>query len=1049
MCYNESMIYAVNCNALWSALAKLGKIVAENEEKSIKTVVFCEDRLTLAAERAVCAAVGGTFSVSVYTFARFLSSERGKPENLLSSQGSAMVIRRIIEESRGELSLFKKLTAASSAGQVYDTIALLYSSRISADDVKSAAACGGHLASKLKDIAIIYEKYMRYLEGSGAADRNVYLKGLAPAVEESGKIRGNCVVFLGFQAFTCTTTECARAAFSVAHDVYGLFIGGAGEIYVNEANASFVAAAREFGGARISSENKELCRESEILRTNLFDPLCFKKPAETARNVFLIEAADGEEEMEFIAASIKKQILDSGERYAKISVMLPDVAGAERSLARAFAHYRIPYYADRRIRLSEHPLCAFVCDYLSCALYGCRPEDVDAVVSSPYFTAEREDKDIFRNYALRLANFRGGIRREPNEETLKSFGFAAEVVKRVREAFLKGLSLLEKSLSSGICGGVKQIFDLFGTEDAINNLSEKYADEYPTAAAFGKKAFVKAVQVLDEADTLARDLPPKEFLKVLKSGFAASEVSLIPPKADAVFVGDLSATVNTGSDVVYAARLSGDVPAPSPDAALLTDREISVLENACVNISPKISQVNARRREIAALNICAFRKQLYLSYPVYLAGEEQSKSRIVAYASALFKTKAGANLSPVDVKRIERSGKSAPYYCSERIPATRQVLKSAANGGLVSAVYEVLRRHGYAGATDGAFDKKGGRKISCAGSLYLKRGSISPTTLETYFTCPYLNFMRNGLRVCERDEGAMRVVDAGNFIHSVLEQIARETVWIADEDALKRRASDVAGEMLTRQPYSQLSESGSGRYTAEALVSEAERVCLGMYRQLKNSSFTVSDAESVCSLYLADGVKVYGRIDRTDISGDMVRIIDYKTGAVDASPTAYYMGEKLQLPLYLLAAAEGKRAAGAYYFPASLTYSDKEDGEFRLQGFMDGSEDVVAASDTNVKTKEKSRYVNAYLGAKNPDSAMPREDFKYFLDYARLVAGGGVKELLGGNIAPSPAAGVCGYCKMGGSCGFSLGRDGEERTAEGTVKCSEIAEIVKRTAEGK
>ena len=125
------MRYAVNCAALSVALEQLKKIVKENEEKGQKTVIFCEDRLSLAAERTVCAAVGGTFLTSVYTLARFLSGEKGKADDVLSSQGSAMAIRKIIEEKKNSLTLFKKLSAAGAAQSVYDTIALLYSSRVS------------------------------------------------------------------------------------------------------------------------------------------------------------------------------------------------------------------------------------------------------------------------------------------------------------------------------------------------------------------------------------------------------------------------------------------------------------------------------------------------------------------------------------------------------------------------------------------------------------------------------------------------------------------------------------------------------------------------------------------------------------------------------------------------------------------------------------------------------------------------------------------------------------------------------------------------------
>ena len=93
--------------------------------------------------------------------------------------------------------------------------------------------------------------------------------------------------------------------------------------------------------------------------------------------------------------------------------MLPDVASAERRISRIFSQYKIPFYIDRRRPLSSHPLCSFICSYLSCVIGNCAPEDVDAVVASPLFFADREaergtargerdkpdrnDRDAFRN----------------------------------------------------------------------------------------------------------------------------------------------------------------------------------------------------------------------------------------------------------------------------------------------------------------------------------------------------------------------------------------------------------------------------------------------------------------------------------------------------------------------------------------------------------------------------------------------------------------------------------------------------------------------------
>lgn len=1036
------MICAVNCAALSVALERLKKTVAANEEAGIRTVIFCEDRLSLAAERTVCGAVEGTFSTSVYTFARFLSSECGKPKNVLSAQGSAMAVRRIIEENKASLTLFRKLSAPAAAQTVYDTIALLFSSRVTADDVKKAAIKGGLLGGKLHDLAIIYEKYMQYLEDCGMQDRNGYLRRLAPVIEKSDKIKGAAVIFLGFQAFTCTVTECARAAFISAKDVYGLFIGGKEDIYVNEAFKAFSDAAKAFGGAKQITDEGNLLTEAEILRQRLFNPESFySEPIKTGR-VHVFEAADGEEELEFIAASIKRHVADLGERYAKISVMLPDLESNEGELARVFQKFRIPYYADRRFSLAEHPLTAFIFDFLSCVLAGCRPQDADAAVASPFFPAERADKDVFRNYALRLANWRGGVRKEPKEEALKNAGFDISAVNRVREVFLRGLKIFEKKDGKNIFAKISELLEDFGAADKLKELSESFKDSYPVAAEFGARAYDGVLSVLNEAEKLSAGLSLKDAVKILKSGFAAAEISLIPPKADAVFVGDIVSTVNTGSNVVFAARLTGDVPGVSLDDSLLTDREISLLESSDINISPKIRQVNARKRETAAMNVCAFRERLYLTYPARLNGEECAVSEIISYAKAAFLSPSGMPLSVLNLKRIEKTGRALPYYASEKLPALKQLIKLSDYPDRASAVYETLKTHGFEREADAALSGRSSRGLTLGKQLFLNFGSISPTALETYFSCPYLAFMRQGLKVQEREEGAVGVLDAGNFIHAVLQELAPEVNGISDRESFKARAAELAANKLSKPPYSSLTDVKRGQYTAKDLKEEAVKVAEGMFEQLKNSRFSVSSAEGRCEINLTPEIKIYGRIDRVDEYGDMVRVIDYKTGYIDCSPQKYYTGVKLQLPLYLLSAAEGKRAVGAYYFPAAVEYRDKPDGVFRLQGYMDGSDEVVSASDVTLVPKRKSEYFDASLGGSKSDKVMDRERFLNFLDYSRLVARQGAEELIGGNIIPSPVENECENCKMGGSCGFAPQKNGAVRSAP-AVKCADIAEIAR------
>lgn len=99
------MTKLIGAQTLEDALCALGGLIAENEEKGEKSFIFCEDKVTLLAERAVLDAVGATFLTEVTTFARFLSSDR----HVLSKQGSVMAISQIIARANRNCIVFIKM----------------------------------------------------------------------------------------------------------------------------------------------------------------------------------------------------------------------------------------------------------------------------------------------------------------------------------------------------------------------------------------------------------------------------------------------------------------------------------------------------------------------------------------------------------------------------------------------------------------------------------------------------------------------------------------------------------------------------------------------------------------------------------------------------------------------------------------------------------------------------------------------------------------------------------------------------------------------------
>lgn len=1054
------MISAYQLPTLETASQKFEQIIAKNESLGKNTVVFCEDRLALVAENLVCHAVGGSFLTSVYSPGRFLAVENAnRTVQVLSNQGSAMIIRKLIEENRGKLKLFKKLSSAKSAQNVYDTIALLYSSRVSPDDLIAYATDNALLKEKVDDLALLYGEYTNYLQQNGLMDRNTYLRLLPEVIENSKKIKDAHVIFFGFQSFTCSVLECVRACMSTALSTCGIFVGGSADVYTNEAQTAFLGVANAFGGANFVKESGDLAPENKVFLQDVFNPETFAKTEKTPTDkIEIFSALNPEEEMAFVCAYIKKHVLGQGKRYRDITVMVPDVNAYAEIIERTFAQYDVPAYVDIKHKLSQSLIANFTLRYMDCLTDGCLPESVFAVVSSPLFNADERDKNLFVNYCLQYANYRGGAKRQPSEKIRAEIDFDA--IERVRTAFVNGLSLLPtKATGRGYREAITKLVELFDCQKTLENLAKTFEDDYPVQAQFIEKSHKYFSATLLEAEklTLSDELPAKEFNKILKSGFDAAEISLVPPKADAVFVADLSKTASVGTDVLFACGLTASVPSCSMDTAILTDRDLASLEQLNVIISPKISQVNTRTREMTALNIGAFRQKLYLSCPVNFGGEEGGESEIIKYVKQSFMRNSHANIVPLTYQQMLKDKEMIAYCCCQPLPAIKRLLTTNDYTFIWSSVYQVLKDNGFADGVDGAFiydETK--KKISTASALYVKKGHISPTTIESYFACPYRAFMEKGLGAQPRKESNFGTADAGNYVHAVMQEMGDYLAHVGKgilqvekqnkfdekfEKEFENKAREYATELINKLPYSTLLDTASGAYSAEQLVDGAVKVCKGLFKHVNVSRFNVSEVETVKYLPLTDDINVKCKIDRVDSCGDMVRVIDYKTGDKSFYPASYYMGTQLQPALYLLSASQGMRPVGAYYFGASTDYSTDGKKEFAMNGIMDGSPDVVESSDFTVALGEKSALIGEKYVADPTRAKLDSRKFKDLIDYSVMVSKQGVAELVGGNVTPSPTGKTCDYCAFGGSCNFRVGIDGEARESK-SASLDKIIEIV-------
>ncbi len=1034
------MRLAVKAYTLSQCMELMAEYAEGYERLGGENIIFCEDRLTLIAERALVGRLGGTFRSSVTTFARFLKAE-GKA---LSKEGSVMLVGEVMTrlQREGGLQCFTSAAGiAKNARAIYETLAQFSASQITPEILKEAkeALEGDGLKKKIADLAAIYEEYQAALLAQGYLDESRYLSLLPARIREEGGLKGKNVFFLGYASFTAQAKETIRAALETAENVVGIFCAGEEELYTCRAYDGFVGVCKEKGGVVERALGAPLEGDAERLRRCLFNPERQGAPVAT-ENIRIFEAEDRTAEAELVATKIRRAMAENPSlRYRDFAVLTSSSAQYALPLKKAFGEYTIPYFLDEKKSMRAHPISKFLLDCFRVVKEGYSPASVQALTQNYFFG----ESDEYRNYLYKFANYRGGAKRPIKQGEAVEALFRLEALEDARERVLLATQGI-KGQASGreYCRAIREILGGFFVEEKLEDLENALEDV--AQKGYLAQIYRALESVLGEAELLlgGKEMTVAEFAAVLEDGFDGMEISLIPLKADAVFIGDITESRIEKVSHLFALGMTDGVPSVAGDTAIVSDKEIARLAEVKTLLEPTVAEVNLRARECVCLNLCAFVDKLYFSYPLSVDGNEPSVSEIFRYVDEAFCEREGV--------RLQRNKKfdegDFPYICSAPAPAVRQMLiekgeyEGRAIGSLAecSAVFAALERMEIL-SLDEYWQRARQDFISYGEALFFRDGRISPTSLEGYFGCPFGHFAERGLRLKEREEATVLAVDSGNFIHLLLEKTAARVKELATEEELRSYAREVGEGLMQGSVYLLQQDTKQGAYSSKKLLEEGIEVAAAAYRQLKNSTFTVEQTEASVESEL-----IFGKVDRVDGNEKYVRVVDYKTGNIDDSPTAYYTGQKLQMQLYMAHLQAGRIPAGVFYFPASVAYSDGEEGRFRMKGFLNGDEEALLAGDIHLEQdeKKKSEYFDASLkDNKRRSKVMDEETFRRFLDYGVLVARQGAKELAEGFIAPSPYEGKCSYCKYGGMCGFS--RDCGVERKEGSVTPSAIAGIAR------
>ncbi|MBR2336494.1 MAG: PD-(D/E)XK nuclease family protein [Clostridia bacterium] len=1050
---------------------------------SSRVVLFCEDKFALSLEKALVLKAGGAFGAEVLSFGRYISKVFAGRKTL-SKEGSAMAIKKILSEQRTNLKVLGGMSHSPSlAVKTAELIAQLKSAKVTPADLFNCLdGCPLSVSSKLFDIATVYQGYENFLLEKGLTDSSNSLSDMLVALERDESITSAHVILVGYSSVTKQSCEIMKKLLSVCKSCDFFTVSGNNtDLYTNE----FVSFVTRLTSQAPIPTSSTLISEAEVILDRLFDPESFEKAGIYSDKVRVFEGKSILDEVEYVCSQIKKKIVADGYRYSDIAIGVGNLEAYSLLLKRKLADFDIPYFADEKRSLYSHPLCQLITHLLKASQRKDLSE-IKRVIRSSLFMPEKELSDkllrLMTENAVTAHSFIFGDDFIPFSKD-GGENFDNEVLRSKRNAISTFILNFPKRASAKTYADIIEGFALstVGDEEDLSSplyrlakkLEQMGAEEEKTFLLSGIKGFTA---VLDEIRNILGDesLSGEELLKILISGEEASEVSLIPEYYDSVYLSEIKNLRFEKYPCLFIMGLSGDVPPIKADTALLLDSDIARLESLAVSVEPKIRVVNNREKEATALAFACFEDELNLSFSLTTAeGKATVRSEILDYIENAFSSKEKRltvinRLSlekELDTQAEEDVRQSLPYMSLR--PAMLSMLSEGddyKNGAIsdltgASSFFEALKKFDNQEniATARALvDNVNGDvkvKIDFPSSNCFAKGNVSASFVEAYYSCPYKCFLKYGVGVKDTLSAEIRSLDFGNILHNVAELFTPYISQVKTEDDCKKIANELTDKIFEDEKYSRFLKRPDFAYSSLLTKKEAEKLCVELFRQNKNSRFqTVGNEVWLARLPLLSKKGLYhlvGKVDRVDKYKNYVRIIDYKTGNAKnkSSENNFYAGQNLQLYLYLNAfALNGDKPAGAYYYAVNDDFKKEDDVPSVMYGKTLDDEEIICASDESFYSGDTERSSAFEIKRKVTKKGVSYEGkladektMNAYMKYAKLMTTKAIDDVLDGVIIPSPYEKTCDYCEFGGICG----RDKDKKSGYRSVKGVKTEHIIK------
>lgn len=850
-------------------------------------------------------------NVDVLSFARLayrVFDELGKQDLvILEETGKNLVLRRIAEEKKGELTVLgANMNRMGYVGEVKSFISELTQYNITPEDLEhflNEETVGDALSFKLKDILVMYRGFREYMEGKYITAEEV-LSLLCEVAGESALLRDSVIVFDEFTGFTPIQNRLMRELLSVAERVmvsvsidtredfyhsrgiHELFAMSKKTVEVLLKLAADIPVPVEDPVILEHGANKRYRNAKALffMEQNLFRPTHRKWQGE-AEGISITSLRDPREELSFAAREITRLVRGGGYRYRDFALVTGDVPQYANYVPEIFEQYGIPYFIDQTRKILFHPFIEFIRAALEVVEYDFSYQSIFRFLRSGLSGIAECDIDCLENYVL-ACGIRGRKRwsepwtfvmpgsggketdavseemlhlNEVRERISAMFAPLFEVFKEGHNVAKQTYALYEFIRELGVEAQLKT------KENALKLRAESSQTDRTNAAKAQEYAQIYRI-VMDLLDKVAsllgeEQISIREYGEILDAGFDAAKVGIIPPGNDRVTIGDIERTrLNHVKVLFFVGVNDGVVPKAGNTGSIISQFEREKMAEHHLELAPGAREKVFIQKFYLYLNMTKPSDALYVTFArVDANGKALRRSYLIGTLLSLFPELSVAEPKEYSSAEDVLTPQNAMRFFLEGLEQKRAGKNQEVSGDARALWNALLNWYLHSADFTGearrllaaAYEIHTAEPIShaVAKALYGTTLENSVTRLERFAACAFAHYLQYGLRLSERRLQEFASVDMGNIYHDTLCYFAKrigqsEYTWFdLPEEVRARWIEESMEDAIAGCKNAGVFEDARNRYLLLRMKETVRRTVWALMVQVQKGRFVPEDFE--------------------------------------------------------------------------------------------------------------------------------------------------------------------------------------------------------------